>query len=171
VISGDHGYNLGEHGPAGQINGYRESVWVPLVIHGGHPRLPGGSHEEIASLLDIAPTMAELLGIRDPNPWMGSSLLARTASAGFVLRRESVILGEQGGFSVVVDPVDGEPEVFDAINDPLQRHDISAQHRELADSLLRRADDERRLVDYLLEANRVWEDSLSTAQAVAQAAR
>jgi phosphoglycerol transferase MdoB-like AlkP superfamily enzyme len=171
VISGDHGYNLGEHGPAGQINGYRESVWVPLVIHGGHPRLLGGSHEEIATLLDIAPTVADLLGIRDPNPWMGSSLLTRTASAGFVLRRESAILGEQGGFSMVVDPADGEPEVFDAISDPLQRHDISARHRELADSLLRRADDERRLVDYLLEANRVWEDSVSTAQTVAQAVR
>jgi len=70
---------------------------------------------------------------------------------------------------MVVNPADGEPEMFDAYDDPLQRHDISAQHRELADSLLRRADEERRLVDYLLETNRVWQDSLSTAGAIAQA--
>ena len=169
VITGDHGYNLGEHGPAGQINGYRESVWVPLVIHGGHPRLSAGSHEEIATLLDIAPTVTELLGIREANPWMGSSLLTRTNSASFVLRREAAILGEQGRFSMVVNPADGEPDVFDVQDDPLQRHDISAGHRELADSLLRQADEERRLVDYLLETNRVWQDSLGTARAVARA--
>ncbi|HET6798244.1 MAG TPA: sulfatase-like hydrolase/transferase [Gemmatimonadales bacterium] len=159
VITGDHGYNLGEHGPAGQINGYRESVWVPLLIHGGHPRLPPGEHPAIATLLDVAPTLADLAGIRDPNPWMGSSLLSRSPSATFVLSRESALLGEQGRFSMVLNPASGRPEIYDAVNDPLQRTDISATHKELADSLHRRAEDERRFVDYLLEANRVWPDS------------
>jgi arylsulfatase A-like enzyme len=158
VITGDHGFNLGEHGPAGQANGWRESVWVPLVIHGPHARLPRGGHDQPASLLDIAPTLLDLLGIRAPNPWMGSSLLTRRMSASFVLSRETSILGESGRFSMVVDPANGKARLYDAIADPLQRNDISDAHPEAAASLKRQAEDERLLVDYLLEANQVWAD-------------
>jgi iduronate 2-sulfatase len=160
VITGDHGYNLGEHSPAGQINGWRESVWVPLLIHGAHPRLAGGPRDDIASLLDVAPTIADLVGIREANPWMGSSLVKERESASFALSRETAVLGEQGRFSMVVDPATGRARLYDAIQDPLQRHDISTAHRALADSLRKRAEEERRLTDYLLEANRVWPDSL-----------
>jgi sulfatase-like protein len=159
VITGDHGYNLGEHGPAGQINGYRESVWVPLIIHGGQPRLRPGRHEELATLLDIAPTVADLVGIRDANPWTGSSLLSRSSAAKFVLSHETAVLGEQGPFSMVVNPGTGQSEVYHALSDPLQRKNIWFGHRALADSLVRQAENERRLTDYLLEANRVWPDS------------
>jgi membrane-anchored protein YejM (alkaline phosphatase superfamily) len=159
VITGDHGYNLGEHGPAGQLNGYRETVWVPLVMYGEHPRLPHGPRDEPASLLDIAPTLADLVGIRDPNPWMGSSLITSGRTPAFVLQRETATLGEVDRYSMVVNPATGRAQVFDAFKDPLQRNDISAEHRALADSLRRRAVGERQLTDYLLEANRVWPDS------------
>jgi phosphoglycerol transferase MdoB-like AlkP superfamily enzyme len=160
VITGDHGYNLGEHGPAGQINGFRESVWVPLVIYGAHPRLPHGGHDHIASLLDLAPTMADLLGIRQANPWMGVSLLRRGKDPVFVLSRESALLGEEGPFSMVVNPQDGKAHLFNITQDPLQRTDISAAHPGVAAALRRQAVEERQLTDYLLEANRVWPDSL-----------
>ncbi len=164
VVTGDHGYNLGEHGPAGQINGFRESVWVPLVVYGAHPQLPGGGRDEIASLLDLAPTLADLLGVRDPNPWMGSSLLRKRGSASFVLSRETALLGEEDRFSMVVDPNTGRAHLYDAFQDPLQRRDISSVHRALAASLRQRAEEERQLTDYLLEANRVWPDSLAPNQ-------
>jgi arylsulfatase A-like enzyme len=171
VITGDHGYNLGEHGPAGQLNGWRETVWVPLVIHGRHPRLPHGARDEPASLLDIAPTLTDLVGIRDRNPWMGSSLLTEGRKPLFVLQRETATLGEQGRFSMVVNPATGRALVYDAFADPLQRHDISTGHRGLADSLRRRAQDERQLTDYLLEANLVWPDSASARRPAAAIAR
>jgi arylsulfatase A-like enzyme len=57
-------------------NLYRESVWVPLIIAGPHPRLRAGRHEVPATLLDIAPTLADLLGLRVAVPWQGHSLLA-----------------------------------------------------------------------------------------------
>jgi len=38
VILDDHGYNLGEHtANAGERNGHRESIWVPLVSTAGTP--------------------------------------------------------------------------------------------------------------------------------------
>ncbi|HEX6405865.1 MAG TPA: LTA synthase family protein [Gemmatimonadales bacterium] len=171
VITGDHGYNLGEHGPAGQLNGYRETVWVPLIMYGEHPRLPRGPRDEPASLLDIAPTLSDLVGIRDPNPWMGSSLLTQGRSPSFVLQRETATLGEKDRYSMVVDPSSGRAQVFDAFTDPLQRHDIFADHRAFADSLRRRAGDERVLTDYLLEANKVWPDSTHAPPSAAVVAR
>jgi hypothetical protein len=61
---------------------------------------------------------------------------------------------------MVVDPASGRPHLYDALTDPLQRHDISAEHPGIATSLRQRAEAERQLTDYLLETNRVWPDSL-----------
>jgi phosphoglycerol transferase MdoB-like AlkP superfamily enzyme len=160
IITGDHGYNLGEHVTAGLTSGWRESVLVPLVIHGGHPRLRFGRHEEIASLLDIAPTVADLLGIREANPWMGASLLTLGPQGSFTNIHETSIYGDEGPFSMVVDPTNGKTRLYDAARDPLQRHDIAAEHREIAAAIRDQALREQRLTDYLLEANRVWPDSL-----------
>jgi arylsulfatase A-like enzyme len=163
IITGDHGYNLGEHGPAGQLSGWRETVWVPLLIHGAHPRLPRGRQDEPASLLDIAPTVTDLLGIRDRNPWMGTSLVNPGKSGAFVLSRETMTYGEQGRYSMVLDPGTGKPRLYDAVEDPLQRKDISAAHRDIAGDLRTRAEEQRQLVNYVLEANRVWDDQAGTA--------
>jgi phosphoglycerol transferase MdoB-like AlkP superfamily enzyme len=159
VITGDHGYSLGEHGPPGEPNGWRETVWVPLVIHGAHHRLLSGGHDEPASLLDIPPTVADLLGIREPNPWIGSSLLTPSHQPrSFTVIRGSAFFGEQDRYSMVVDPANGRASLYDAIEDPLQRKDISAMRPDVVAALRRQAEDERELINYLLEVNRVWQE-------------
>jgi len=172
VITGDHGYDLGEHGTAGQDSGWRESVWVPLVIHGDHPRLPRGGHDEPASLLDIAPTVIDLLGIREQTHWMGSSL-AREGRSGwpFAASRRTSTFGEQGRFSMVVHPLTGKAGLYDAIEDPLQREDISGAHPDVVAALRTQAENERRLVDYLLEANLVWPRPKSDVRVAGRPAR
>ncbi len=64
VVTADHGEEMGEHGRMshGQTL-YEEVVRVPLVIHAPH-RVPGGRRLGTASLLDIVPTLADLLGMR-----------------------------------------------------------------------------------------------------------
>jgi hypothetical protein len=160
VITGDHGYDLGEHGTTGQASGWRESVWVPLVIHGAHPRLPRGGHDEPASLLDIAPTVADLLDIREPTPWMGSSLAVKGHTGSpFASARGPAIFGEDGRFSLAVNPMTGKAGLYDAIKDPLERKDIAPAHPDVVAGLEQQAGDEGRLMDYLLEANLVWRDA------------
>jgi hypothetical protein len=61
---------------------------------------------------------------------------------------------------MVVNPQDGKAHLFNITQDPLQRTDISAAHPGVAAALRRQAVEERQLTDYLLEANRVWPDSL-----------
>jgi hypothetical protein len=170
VITGDHGYDLGEHGTPGQASGWREAVWVPLVIHGAHPRLPPGEHDEPASLLDIAPTVADLLGIREPTAWMGSSLaLAGHTGSPFAFSRMGTLFGEDGRFSMVVDPWTGEPGLFDAVEDPLERRNVAALHPDVVRALVRQAEGEARLLDYLVETDRVRPSASCAACASASA--
>jgi arylsulfatase A-like enzyme len=156
VIYGDHGFNLGEHGGTpGEVNLYREGTWVPLVIAGAHPRLPRGINAEPASLLDIAPTLADLLGIREANPWQGHSLLTAEPRRSFNFRLRNIVLAEQNRRTVVTDPSSGENRIFHREIDWLQQRPLTAGTAE-RNSLAARATDAARLNDYVLRQNLVW---------------
>jgi hypothetical protein len=161
LVSSDHGYNLGERGgAAGQINAYSETLAVPLIIHGPHPRLPKGPQPALASLLDIAPTLLDLLGLREPLPWQGHSLAAGPRPAAAVTFAWGELLyAEANGRSAMNEPETGRIMLFDLSSDPLQQRDIFAQEPEAAASLIGRAEAMRRLNDYLIQTSRIWKDN------------
>lgn len=156
VIIGDHGYNLGEHGGStGGFSLYRESVWVPLLIVGPHSRLPAGHHDELVSLLDIAPTIADLIGLREANPWQGHSLLSVRSNRPMRFASRDSILAEWGGWSAVTDHSDGRARLY-ARADWLQQNDLAAQQPAVARRLIDTAERQRRFNDYLVRQNRIW---------------
>jgi phosphoglycerol transferase MdoB-like AlkP superfamily enzyme len=162
VITGDHGFNVGEHGQIpGQHNLYRESVWVPLIIAGAHPRLRPGRHDDPASLLDLPPTLADLLGVREANHWQGHNLLAVNGGGVTAFGFRESLLAETPSWSAVRDPQDGEARLFDSRRDWLQSRDLARRFPDLARRLLERAERSRRLNDYLLRQGRVWRSSAS----------
>ena len=66
VFSADHGVEFREHGllyHGQQV--YEESIRIPLVI--AHPSLVPGRVSTPASLVDLAPTFAQIWGIEDPS--------------------------------------------------------------------------------------------------------
>ena len=75
VVTADHGEEFGEHG--GFQHGrtlYQESVRVPLIMLG--PGLPAGRVvERPVSLIDVAPTILDLLGLPPEPRFEGRSLL------------------------------------------------------------------------------------------------
>jgi Sulfatase len=157
VINSDHGYNLGEHGGlTGAYSLYRESVWTPFLIVGAHPRLPAGRHSNIVTLLDVAPTIADLLDLREANPWHGHSLLAVRPDRAVRFGFRDGVMAETGGWSAVSDPTDGRPRLYDARTDWLQRRDLAGKNPRLARRLLDEADRDRRFNDYLLRHGRLW---------------
>lgn len=157
VINSDHGYNLGEHGGVtGAYSLYRESTWTPFLIFGAHPRLPVGRHENIVTLLDVAPTIADILGLREANPWHGHSLLSVEPRRRILFGFRDSLLAEAGEWSAVRDPTEGKPHLYDARKDWLQRDDQAKRHGELARQLLDEADRSRKFNDYLLRHGRVW---------------
>lgn len=75
VLSADHGEELGERGGWGHGHTlHRELLEVPLAL-----RAPGLAARRVAtpvSLVDVAPTVAELLGVDRPATFLGHSLVA-----------------------------------------------------------------------------------------------
>jgi arylsulfatase A-like enzyme len=158
VINSDHGYNLGEHGGlTGAYSLYRESVWTPFLIVGAHERLPVGRHDQVVTLLDVAPTLADLVGLRERNPWQGHSLLSVAPGRSIRFGFRDSLLAESGRWSAVTDPGDGRPRLFDARSDWLQRHDLAGRDPALARRLLAEADRDRRFNDYLLRHGKLWQ--------------
>jgi hypothetical protein len=157
VVTGDHGFNVGEHDQVpGQHNLYRESLWVPLIVAGPHPRLPHGAQGGIVSQLDLAPTLADLLGLRVANPWQGHSLLAVRGEGGLAFGFRDSLTAESADWTALRDPGDGEPRLYRTRFDWLQRRDLAGQHPGRARQLLDRAERARRLNDYLLLRDRIW---------------
>lgn len=150
VIAGDHGFNLGEHGPPGRQDLRRESTWIPLIMIGAHPRLPKGRHDRPASQLDIAPTLMDLLGIREAVAWQGHSLLAPAPSWSLAARNGDVLLMETPAWAAVSDPASGRPMLFDRNRDWLQLRDQASRRPDLAARLLAEADGRSRLLDFAL---------------------
>jgi phosphoglycerol transferase MdoB-like AlkP superfamily enzyme len=157
VINSDHGYNLGEHGgQTGAYSLYRESTWVPFLIVGPHPRLPAGRHREIATLLDVAPTIADLIGLKEPNPWHGHSLLAVAPERRLFFAFRDTIMAETPGWSAVSDPATGRARLYDADRDWLERRDLAPIYPGLAQAQLEAADRRRRFNDFVIRHGKVW---------------
>lgn len=73
VLAGDNGLAVGRHGLFGKQNHYEHSVRVPLIFYG--PGIPRGERrEEYAYLLDIFPTLCDLVELDTPSTVEGHSL-------------------------------------------------------------------------------------------------
>jgi arylsulfatase A-like enzyme/Flp pilus assembly protein TadD len=81
VVVGDHGESLGEHGErTHSVFLYRSVMRVPLIV--ANARLlpkPAVIDRAAVSVVDLVPTIAELLGLRDPHRRDGVSLLRAAA--------------------------------------------------------------------------------------------
>ncbi|MBA4136662.1 MAG: hypothetical protein C0518_05030 [Opitutus sp.] len=84
VFMGDNGWFLGEHLFTSKVLAYEASVRVPLFISG--PGIGPGSSVELATNLDIAPTLLDWAGVAVPDKVYGRSLRSAVSSGGGALR-------------------------------------------------------------------------------------
>lgn len=74
IITADHGEQFREHGNTGHgIHLYDELIHVPLIIAG--PGLESRVINQQVSLLDLAPTILDMLNVEKPKAFLGRSLL------------------------------------------------------------------------------------------------
>jgi arylsulfatase A-like enzyme len=80
VFAGDNGLAVGRHGLMGKQSVYDHSVHVPLLFAG--PGIPAGERRDaLVSLIDIYPTLCELVGADLPESVEGKSLVRAMENA------------------------------------------------------------------------------------------
>jgi arylsulfatase A-like enzyme/tetratricopeptide (TPR) repeat protein len=135
AVVADHGEMLGEHGEA--THGffiYDAAVRIPLIVSG-----PGVPEREIADqvrIVDVMPTVLELLAVQSPKAVQGVSLLplARGEKLGLVAHSESWYPRYHYGWSDLQSVQDGRfkyiraprPELYDLSSDPREIQDLSS---------------------------------------------
>ncbi len=135
VVVGDHGEMLGEHGE--MTHGffiYDAAVRIPLIVAG--PRVPAREIPDQVRIVDVMPTVLELLGIPGPKAMQGTSLLplARGERLGLVAHSESWYPRYHYGWSDLQSIQDGRfkyiraprPELYDLPADPGEVKDLSS---------------------------------------------
>jgi len=74
ILAGDNGLALGQHGLMGKQSAYEHSIRVPLIFSG--PGINENKQDDAACyLLDIFPTLCDLLGFNKPDGLDGFSLI------------------------------------------------------------------------------------------------
>jgi arylsulfatase A-like enzyme len=145
VFAGDNGLALGRHGLFGKQNHYEDSVRVPLIFAG--PGIPNGERrDQYAYLLDIYPTLCEMLGVEQPDSVEGTSLNDIIVRNGEPVRDELyfALMHLMRGYKddrhkLILYSYEGENHVqlFNVVDDPWEMDDLAGkpEHEELVRSL------------------------------------
>jgi arylsulfatase A-like enzyme len=141
VILGDHGEAFGQHeGNYGHtFLLYDENVRVPCIL-----AAPGVCEarrvSRVASLIDIAPSILDLLGLSPPSSYQGHSLLdAQERMALFFTDYSLGFLGLRDREWKYIYELDaGRSKLFDLRADPEERNDLSARFPGRIESYTRR---------------------------------
>lgn len=139
LLLSDHGEGLNDHGDYEHgLLLYREILQIPLLLKLPDSQLGGTTVESPAALIDVLPTILELLEIESPAGLAGRSLLdedndgeARAIYAETFFPRFHFSWSQL--FSVILHPyqyIEGpDPELYDLEQDPAQRSNILRQER------------------------------------------
>jgi arylsulfatase A-like enzyme len=151
IITADHGEEFFEHGEkAHKKNLYEETLHVPLLVKyptgtSSAPR-PGTRDARLASLVDVMPTVLEVVGRAVPAPMHGRSLLVETDPerplffellSSWYVKRAGRVISEASVFEAVrrgdhklvaVKPhaAAERMELYDLRADPREQRDLSA---------------------------------------------
>ena len=145
-LTSDNGWMRGEHRiPAEKYAPYEESIRVPLIVRGPGVE-EGGTLDQVAGLVDLAPTVLDLAGA--PSTMLGAgdgrSLrpLLRLRKGERAPWRESILIEHFGGgapFRVrgyfglrstratYVEYATGEKEYYDLVKDPFQMDNLASR--------------------------------------------
>jgi len=132
IFSSDQGIAIGSHGLMGKQNLYEHSMGVPLVFAG--PGIPKGKTvDAFAYLLDVFPTVCDLVGAKVPDGLDGKSLapVLQGKAEGV---RDTIFLGyrniqravRRGRWKLLRYPQVDKTQLFDLEADPFETRDLAA---------------------------------------------
>lgn len=150
VLLSDHGEGLGEHGEDEHgILLYREALQVPLLLKLPRSERGGARDRRLASLLDILPTLAHLVGLPGAEALPGADLLGPARPDAHVVA-ETFYPRIHLGWSDLHSLLDARyqfiegarRELYDLVDDPAQRQDVFTAKGDVARAMKRALDKE-----------------------------
>jgi phosphoglycerol transferase MdoB-like AlkP superfamily enzyme len=135
VLVGDHGEAFGRHDQwvhASRI--YEENIHVPFILI--NPALfSGEKFSTIGGLIDIAPTVMDILDLPPSDKWQGRSLFqgARTGRVYFFAPWSGLRFGyRDGNLKLIFDASNNTSEVYDLEKDPRETENLAKALPEFA---------------------------------------
>ncbi|MEO7330428.1 MAG: sulfatase-like hydrolase/transferase [Minicystis sp.] len=124
LVASDHGEAFGEHQTFQHTKTlYEELLRVPLIVEG--PGISPRVIEQRVGLIDLGPTLLDLLGQPTPGSYLGQSLVPLLGGRSRILERPLVAEGRlrralytRDGLKVIDDPRRTVVEVYDLQSDP-----------------------------------------------------
>ena len=146
VITADHGEKFFEHGELvhGGNTVYNEVVHVPLIIHNKllFPRQK--KVERLVESIDIFPTIIDIFDmneivIGDFNQLQGDSILGDVENkAVFIVNpKRSKMKILHNNWSLIFSNDVNKIELYNIYEDPLEKKDVSNQHKDIRDKMLK----------------------------------
>ncbi|MDF7824016.1 sulfatase [Pontiellaceae bacterium B12227] len=143
IYTSDNGFMMADRGLAGKWNHYEQSLHVPFVVY--DPALPknkrGRVITELGTHLDVAPSIVEWAGLRQPEVYQGASLVKLVNGEKISDWREEVycehkfkrynnwygVRGKKYKYAVYYDEPDGPYEcLYDLEKDPAEFTNLAA---------------------------------------------
>ncbi len=131
IFSSDNGLALGSHGLMGKQSLYEHSAKVPLILAG--PGIAPGRCDALVYLLDLLPTVCDLVGAPIPPGLDGVSLrplLERRSRAVredlFTAYRDCQRAVRDDRWKLIRYPLIDRTQLFDLASDPAETRDLSA---------------------------------------------
>jgi lipoteichoic acid synthase len=127
VVLGDHGEAFGRHNQlthAGNI--YEENCHIPLLLI--NPELfTGGRRTTVSGLIDVAPTIVQILGYPPVESWQGQSLLSskgRTRTYFFSPWSDYLFGFREGNTKFIYNATKDSYEMYDLSSDPTEAKNL-----------------------------------------------
>jgi arylsulfatase A-like enzyme len=165
IVTGDHGQGLGQHDWIDhQVRIYNEAIHVPLIFHFASGTVPAGRENTPVELVDIFPTVADLLGEGESKeaeqlqgrtlvPFFsagGKSTFTERPLQGFAFSQRA-LMGDREEFQELWDPgklfslqdsnykylyrTEGDPEFYDLQADWCETDNLAGEGGEAEENL------------------------------------
>jgi arylsulfatase A-like enzyme len=147
VVVSDHGEEFGEHGALGHGYSVHNELMRIVMLYSWPAVLPQGRRiVQPVSILDVLPTLAQLVGLDVPQDRSGVSLAPSLAGRAeppertlFALRLKEggtrqLWAAQRGNWKLILSGTGAQ--LYDHSIDPLERKDVSREHPETVERLL-----------------------------------